>query len=123
MPGHPKPRPLLRDVLVFQLKLLLDAVRDILLSPLSLTAAAIDGLRGRKDERGLFYGLLRLGRRSEDWIDLWGAARAADEPHPENVDALLARVEDLVRDPGAGMRKARALKRWLEREQRRRSMA
>ncbi len=123
MPQIPNERPLLRDVLKFQLKLLLDALRDILLSPLSLTAAAIDALGKRGGEQSLFYGLLRLGRRTEDWIDLWGAAREPGEPQPENVDALLARVEDLVRDPGGGVRKAKALKRWIEREQRRRSLA
>lgn len=123
MPQIPNERPLLRDVLKFQLKLLLDALRDFALSPLSLTAAAIDGLTRRSGERSLFYGLLRLGRRTEEWIDLWGAAREPGDVQPENVDALLARVEDLVRTPGGGMRKAKALKRWIEREQRRRQRA
>jgi hypothetical protein len=118
MPTRPS-RPLLRDVLTFQLKLILDALRDFALSPISLVAASLDALLKRPDEDRLFYRLLRLGRRSEEWIDLWGAARDPNEPQPENVDALLARVEDLVRDPRAGTRKARALKRWLERERRR----
>lgn len=113
-------RPLLRDALRFQVKLLLDALRDLLLSPVSLAAAAIDGLTGRKDDRGLFYRLLRLGRRSEEWIDLWGAARDPGQPGPENVDQLMGHVEDLLRDPRAGGRKARALRRWLDRERVRR---
>jgi hypothetical protein len=113
-------RPLLRDVLRFQVKLLLDALRDIVLSPLSLAAAAVDGVTGRRDRDGLFYRLLRLGRRSEEWIDLWGAARDPGEPRPENVDLLMGHVEDLLRDPRAGGRKARALRRWLDRERTRR---
>ena len=87
-------RPLLRDVLRFQVKLLLDALRDLVLSPLSLAAAAIDGVTGRQDRNGLFYRLLRLGRRSEEWIDLWGAARDPGEPQSENVDQLMGHVED-----------------------------
>ncbi|MEO5558694.1 MAG: hypothetical protein ABIR10_03335, partial [Dokdonella sp.] len=34
----------------------------------------------------------------------------------ENVDALLARVEEVVRNPQTGARKARVLKRWAERQ-------
>lgn len=116
IPAADRARPLLRDLLAFQLKLFLDALRDVVLSPVSLAAAVVDGLRGRRDRDGLFYRALRLGRRSEDWIDLWAAAREPGEPAPENVDALLARIEFLVRDPRAGARQAVVLRRWLARQ-------
>lgn len=116
MPAANPSRPLLRDLLAFQLKLLLDALRDVVLSPVSLAAAVVDGLRGRRDRDGLFYRVLRLGRRSEDWIDLWAAAREPGEPTPENVDAMLARIEFLIRDPRAGARQAVVLRRWLARQ-------
>ncbi len=37
-------------------------------------------------------------------------------PPRENVDTLLARVEEVVRDPQTGARRARVLKRWAERQ-------
>jgi hypothetical protein len=63
--------------------------------------------------------MLRLGERSDEWIDLWAAARNAKAPRRENVDALLARVEEVVNDPQTGARRARVLKRWAERQMRR----
>lgn len=115
-----RPRPLLRDLMRLQLKLALDALRDLVLSPVALAAAAIDALRGRRDRDALFYRLLRLGQRSEAWIDLWGAAREPGQPHPASVDDLLGHVEAVLRDPRTGPRRARAMQRWLERERRRR---
>lgn len=120
VPPGQRPRPLLGDLLRLQLKLALDALRDLVLSPVALAAAAVDGLTGRRDRDALFYRLLRLGRRSEAWIDLWGAAREPGEPHPANVDDLLGHVEAVLRDPRSGTRRARAVQRWLERERRRR---
>jgi hypothetical protein len=88
---------LLRDVLVFQLKLGVDALRDLLLSPLSLLAAVLDLVRGADRDRLYFHELLALGRRSEGWIDLFGAGRGEDEPHDEaRLDRVVGRVEKLV---------------------------
>ena len=98
------PQTLARDVLLLQAKLLLDAARDLALSPAPR----------------YFRMVLRFGERSDEWIDLWSGARDAQAPPRENVDALLARVEDVIRDPATGARRARVLKRWAERELRRR---
>lgn len=107
---------LVRDALAFQLKVLLDALRDLVLSPLSLLAALVDLLFAGSRKPALFYAVMRLGERSEHWIDLWSAgarsdAGAAEDP-AMNVDGLLARVETLVRDPAAGKKNAQVLKRW-----------
>jgi len=110
---------LARDVLGFQLKLLLDTLRDLLTSPLALGAAALDLLLLRQQPPRYFQAVLRLGRRSEDWIDLWASAYE-EHAQPENVDAVLDKVEGLLRDPRAGAHKARVLRRWAERELRRR---
>ncbi len=99
---------LLRDVGVFQLKLLLDGVRDLLLSPVSLIAAAA-GLVFDADRPGrLFHEVLRFGRRTDHWIALFSAAGPEGSPSsPEpgrdvapsiGVDSLVARVEDLLAD-------------------------
>ena len=110
------PRSLARDVLLLQVKLLLDALRDVVLSPLTLAAAAIDLALSRWQSPRYFRAVLRLGQRSDDWIDLWAAIRGARATDRPNVDLLLARVEEVVSDPKAGARRARVLKRWAERE-------
>ena len=90
---------LMRDVAVFQLKLLLDGLRDALLLPISLFVALLDLLGvGRRAGRQ-FYALLEWGRRTEYWINLFGATdhvRAlASSPRP-GVDTLVDRLERLV---------------------------
>lgn len=107
--------PLIRAVAMLQLKLLIGAGRDLLLSPITLAAAFIDLVRIRNHDPQFFRNTLKIGERTEEWIDLWSHARDDDEPR-ENVDKLLARVEEVVRDPQTGARRARVLKRWAERQ-------
>lgn len=107
---------LVRAVVLLQLKLLLNAARDIVLIPLALIAAAADLALLKTDEPRFFRAVLRLGERSDRWIDVWSGGRESHEDPRENVDALLARVEDVVRDPQSGARRARVLKRWAERQ-------
>lgn len=110
------PKTLARDVLFLQGKLLLDAARDLALSPLTLGAAALDLAFSKQQAPRYFRAVLRLGERSDAWIDLWSAARDPQDPPRENVEALLSRVEEVVRDPQTGARRARVLKRWAERQ-------
>lgn len=112
-PAPGKSGLLIRDVLGFQLKLALEAARDIALIPVTLVAAALDLLLMKKQSPQYFRTMLVLGRRSDDWIDLWATADTADA-RPANVDALLAQIEQVVRDPRSGQRKARVLLRWAE---------
>ncbi|HEY6941464.1 hypothetical protein [Dokdonella sp.] len=107
---------LVRAVVVLQLKLLLNAARDLVLIPLALAAAVADLALLKTAEPRHFRAVLRLGELSDRWIDVWSGGRDPDEDPRENVDALLARVEDVVRDPQAGARRARVLKRWAERQ-------
>ena len=93
--------PLIRDVAVFQMKLLLDASRDVVLSPLSLLAGAIDLLRGSEPPGRSFDRLLAAGRRSEVWINLFGGPRVdapaeIDGPRDRNVDSIVRHVERLI---------------------------
>jgi hypothetical protein len=91
----------LRDVAVFQLKLLLDNVRDFALVPISLVAALIDLIYKGEREGALFYKVLRWGAHSEEVIDVYSAI----EDHPPDsfkvnpaytVDAVIARLEGVV---------------------------
>jgi hypothetical protein len=108
--------PLIRAVAMLQLKLLLGAARDLALSPLTLAAALLDLVLLRSRDPKFFRLSLQIGERTEEWIDLWSGARHHEAPPRENVDALLARVEEVVRDPKTGARRARVLKRWAERQ-------
>jgi hypothetical protein len=92
--------PVLRDVIVFQAKLLVDGLRDLLLSPLSVFAALVDLLVPGDDGGKRFYAVVRFGRRTERWINLFGAAdRQASDTDPQGVDVLLEELEGLMRDP------------------------
>jgi hypothetical protein len=96
---------LIRDVAVFQLKLLVDGFRDLLLVPVSLVAGLLSLLKGGSRPGSQFYELLRIGRRSEHWINLFGAAPDQHEPQShvdtvaaDDIDDLVARVESFVID-------------------------
>jgi len=73
-----------RDIVVFQAKLLADGFRDLLLSPVSIILGLI-GLLISKQPGEPFYRLLRIGRSTEVWIDLFGDA------YPDNPDAARRR--------------------------------
>lgn len=95
----PNRRTLIRDTAVFQVKLLFDGFRDLLLVPVSLIAAFISLFGGSSE----FYDLLRLGRRSERWINLFGAAERLHGPATEterfateDIDEMASRVEAFV---------------------------
>ena len=91
----------LRDVLVFQFKLLLDNLRDFALVPVSLGAALIDLIVKGEREGALFYKVLRWGAHSEEVIDVYSAIEHHDPGdfriNPNyTVDAVIARLEDVV---------------------------
>ena len=91
----------LRDVLVFQLKLLLDAVRDLVLSPVSIVAGVIDLISGDEPPGRYFYRLLAFGGRTDTWINLFGMPGRPDEPGGDEgvtIDSLVAQVERLIVD-------------------------
>lgn len=100
-PAPPARWQLIRDVAVFQVKLGVDALRDLVLSPVSLVAAVLDLVTGDRP-RPYFYEVLAAGRRSEAWIDLFGAAervdpgRPAHGPEDAGIDALMRRVEEVL---------------------------
>ena len=86
---------LIRDLLVFQLKLGIDAFRDVVLVPISLVAAVVDLVKGG-DHPKRFYEIVRLGRRSERWIDLFGAVEPPEEDDLPSLDSLVGHVERLL---------------------------
>jgi hypothetical protein len=103
---------LLRDVVVFQLKLGMEAVLDIMLIPVSLAAAALDLVLGNWRRPRWFHAVLRFGERCEHWIDLWGIPTPGAETRSE-VDLLMRSIEALMRNPRTGPDKVRELRRWV----------
>ena len=110
-------KSLIRDVLLLQVKLLLGAARDLAVAPVTLAAALLDLIWLQRQPPRFFQQVLRLGERSDEWIDVWSAGRHDSEQRGP-VDSILASVEEVVRDPKVGAHRARVLKRWAERQMR-----
>jgi hypothetical protein len=102
---------LVRDVVVFQVKLGMEALLDITLIPVSLAAAALDLLLGNWRKPRWFHAVLRFGERCERRIDLWGVKADGNAADLE-VDAVMRSIETLMRNPGTGPQKVRELRRW-----------
>jgi hypothetical protein len=91
----------IRDVVVFQIKLLLDNLRDLVLMPVALAAAVIDLLYRGEREGALFYKVLRWGLHSEEVIDVYSAIAHHDPgrfkvSEAYTVDGVIARLENVV---------------------------
>jgi hypothetical protein len=91
----------LRDVVVFQLKMFLDNVRDFALMPIALVAALIDLVYRGEREGALFYKVLRWGSHSEAVIDVYSAIEHHDAGgfkvgRAYTVDGVIARLEDVL---------------------------
>ena len=111
------PRPgsrwrLVRDVVVFQAKLILEAILDVTLIPVSLVAAGFDLVLGNWRNPRWFHAVLRFGERCERRIDLWGVPAADHEAPNTEVEAVMRSLEALMRQPRTGPQKMRELRRW-----------
>lgn len=96
---------LIRDVAVLQVKLVLDGFRDVILVPVSIIMGITSLVKGGDRPGPQFYDLMHLGKQSEQWINLFGAAEhaesAAAEKDPfagKDIDTVVKRVEAFVVD-------------------------
>ena len=85
---------LIRSVLVFQFKLALDGLRDVLLSPISLGAAILGIATSRDEPEKYFNRLLEFGRASDKWINLFDAHTEEEGP---SSDTLVRHAETMVK--------------------------
>lgn len=97
--GHTHSRwQLLRDLLVFQVKLFVDGMRDLIMSPISLMAGFAGLLFDRHQPERWFEQVLHWGRRSEAWINLFGrrsfALSRRGKPRGASFDQLVGEVEN-----------------------------
>jgi hypothetical protein len=103
---------LVRDVVVFQIKLGMEALLDLTLIPVSLAAAAMDLLLGNWRRPRWFHAVLRFGERCEHRIDLWRVATPGVDAPQSEVDVVMRSIESLIRNPRTGPDKVRELRRW-----------
>lgn len=103
---------LMRDVVVFQIKLGMEAVLDITLIPTSLAAAGLDLLLGNWRRPRWFHAVLRFGERCEQRINLWGVPATGTDMPQSDVEAVMRNIEAVLRKPGTGPAKVRELRRW-----------
>lgn len=87
---------LLRDFLIFQLKLVIDGAKDVVLFQLSILAVVVDLLRGRRRNPGLFYRVLSVSERFDLWLNVHAAAEAAGEGEDGLFGASKAGSDTLV---------------------------
>lgn len=94
---------ILRDLVIFQMKLALDGLKDLILAPASIAAAAFDILFPGTTPGSRFYAVLRVGERFDRWLSLFSAADRADA-HQDGLfgasragsGSLLGRLEEIV---------------------------
>lgn len=88
---------LVRDLLVFQAKLLVDGIKDLVFAPIALIAA-IYGLVAQRDDPGRsFYMLLRWGHDFDRWVNLFGTSEPPKPPALPPTDSTAT----LPLDPGS----------------------
>jgi hypothetical protein len=69
---------ILRDLAIFQARLAMDGLKDLVFMPISIAAAALDVVFPGKRPGHRFYFVLRIGERFDSWLSLFGAAEKAD---------------------------------------------
>jgi len=90
---------LIRESLIFQLKLIADGVRDLVLLPVSLIATAVGLIRGGDEPEREFQSVIELGRQTEQWINLFGQHEPIEQAgQAGSIDMLLTRAEEVVRE-------------------------
>lgn len=96
--GTSKRGELVRNTVVFQLKLMADGFRDLVLLPVSLIATLIGLLRGGDEPEREFHQVIQFGRQSEQWINLFGNHEVADGSNAvASIDSLFVKVEETLK--------------------------
>ncbi len=99
---------LIRDMLIFQVKLAIDAIRDLLLSPVSIICGLVDILSGHTLTKSYFHKLMSFGHQTDSWLNLFGNQKKDTDSREDidnqeaeanvNVDQLFSQVETLLKD-------------------------
>lgn len=99
---------LIRDIFVFQFKLAMDAIRDLLLSPASIICGLVDIFNGHSSSQSYFHKLMGFGHQTDSWLNLFGTYNKDTEnlnvldsqkaTSEANVDKLFSQVESLLKE-------------------------
>ncbi|HSM60816.1 MAG TPA: hypothetical protein VK849_08470 [Longimicrobiales bacterium] len=96
----------IRDFFIFQLKLVVDGLKDLAVFQISIGAIVLDIIAGRGRRPRLFYSVLKMSERFDHWLNLHGVSEGLDDPDNEDglfgaskagSDTLLGQIEKLVR--------------------------
>ncbi len=108
-PEPSKRKQLLRNIVIFQLKLSVDGLRDLVLLPVSLVAAFVGFMRGGDEPERELNQVIEYGRQTEEWINLFGqhgtdaqagtdTQRRGKNSHSlASIDAVFNKVEEALR--------------------------
>lgn len=95
-----------RDFLIFQLKLGLDGLKDVVVFNVSIVAVVLDLISGRGRRRRLFYSVVRWSERFDHWLNLHGVAERLESEGGDDgffgasesgSDSLLGKLEEWTR--------------------------
>ncbi|MEM9173020.1 MAG: hypothetical protein AAGA84_09980 [Pseudomonadota bacterium] len=92
---------LIRDAIVFQLKLVIDGVRDLVLIPVSFVGALVSLVHPGRNAGKTFYDIVAFGRETEKQINLFEAANRilpeSERTTPSELDGLVDQVEGYMK--------------------------
>ncbi len=96
---------LIRDFLIFELKVFLDGLADVVMAPVGAIAFVADLLIGGGRSGRLFYSVLRVGERWDRWLSLYQPAQEAEKSgegligaSSVGADSLIGHIEELIRE-------------------------
>jgi len=61
----------LRCLVIFQLKLGADAIRDLIMSPVSIVMFILDLILSPSEKESHFQQMMQFGRKTDRWINLF----------------------------------------------------
>jgi len=96
---------LVRDLMVFQMKLFLDSIKDLVLLQASVWAAVVDLVFMRHTRGRCFYTVLKTSEKVDLWLNLYGPSMGAGGDRDglfgtsrAGSPTFLGKLEEMVRD-------------------------
>jgi hypothetical protein len=102
-PEHEARRVIVRDLLIFLVKVGLDGVKGIVVTQVAIGAALMDLVLGGGRRGHRFYAVLRYSERFDLWLNLYGAAAGAERSGDglfgasrSGSDTMLGKLEEMM---------------------------
>jgi hypothetical protein len=95
-----------RDFVIFQLKLAIDGLKDLLVMQVSVVALIVDFFAGEGHRPRWFYSVVRVSERFDAWLNLHGVVERLQADRSDDglfgasdagSDTLLGQIEEMVR--------------------------